>query len=412
MAEETNGLNAALDELLKGKKTEEIVGPNGLLKQLTKALLERAMNAELTHHLGYEKGQPEGRGSGNNRNGTSRKTVQGDFGRTEIAVPRDRNGSFEPQILPKHERRWRGFDDKIVSMYARGMSTRDIEAHLREIYGVDVSATLISQVTEEVMDEVRVWQSRPLEPLYMIVYLDALMVKMRHEGRVENRAVFVAIGVTMEGAKEVLGLWTNATEGAKLWLQILTEIRNRGVADILVSCVDGLKGFPEAISTVYPRTEVQLCIVHMVRNSLAYVNWKERKAVAEDLRGIYRAPTVEAGMAALESFEERWNAKYAAIGKLWRRHWAGIAPQFAYPEEIRRAIYTTNVVESLHMTLRKVIKTRASFPNEESALKLLYLALRNIAQRWRPAPNWRTSLNHFLLLWGDRIEAATARGGR
>ena len=231
MAEETNGLNAALDELLKGKKTEEIVGPNGLLKQLTKALLERAMNAELTHHLGYEKGQAEGRGTGNNRNGTSRKTVQGDFGSTEIAVPRDRNGSFEPQILPKHERRWTGFDDKIVSMYARGMSTRDIEAHLREIYGVDVSATLISQVTEEVKEEVRAWQSRPLEPLYTIVYLDALVVKMRHEGRVENRAVFVAIGVTMEGAKEVLGLWTSATEGAKLWLQILTEIRNRGVAD-------------------------------------------------------------------------------------------------------------------------------------------------------------------------------------
>ena len=241
MEEQTSGLEQALDELLKGKKTEEIVGPNGLLKQLTKALLERAMNAELTHHLGYEKGQTEGRGSGNNRNGKSRKRVQGDFGSIEIAVPRDRNGSFEPQILPKHERRWRGFDDKIVSMYA-----------------VDVSATLISQVTEEVMDEVRAWQSRPLEALYMMVYLDALVVKMRHEGRVENRAVFVAIGVTIEGGKEVLGLWTSAREGAKLWLQVLTEIRNRGVADILIACVDGLKGFPEAIATVYPRTEVQL----------------------------------------------------------------------------------------------------------------------------------------------------------
>jgi putative transposase len=257
MAEGTTGLEAALDELLKGKKPEEIMGPNGLLKELTKALLERAMNAELTHHLGYEKGRPEGRGSGNSRNGSSRKRVQGDFGSVEIAVPRDRNGSFEPQILAKHERRWTGFDDKIISMYARGMSTRDIEAHLHEIYGVDVSATLISQVTEEVMDEVRAWQGRPLEPLYMIVYLDALVVKMRHEGRVENRAVFVAIGVTVEGAKEVLGLWTSATEGAKLWLQILTEIRNRGVADILIACVDGLKGFPEAISTVYPRTEVE-----------------------------------------------------------------------------------------------------------------------------------------------------------
>ncbi len=327
-------------------------------------------------------------------------------------MPRDRNGSFEPKILPKHERRWRGFDDKIISMYARGMSTRDIEAHLREMYGVEVSATLISQVTDEVMEEVRAWQNRPLEPLYMIVYLDALVIKMRHEGRVENRAVFVAIGVTQEGSKEVLGLWTSATEGAKLWLQILTEIRNRGVQDILVACVDGLKGFPEAIVTVYPRTEVQLCIVHMVRNSLAYVNWKERKLVAADLRRIYRAPTAEAGAAELDRFEECWTGKYAAIGKLWRRHWTGISPQFAYPDEIRRAIYTTNVVESLHMTLRKTIKTRASFPSEEAALKLLYLALRNVAQRWRPAPNWRTSLNHFLLLWGDRIEAAGLRGGR
>lgn len=412
MEEKRTGLEQALDELLKGKKPEEIVGPDGLLKQLTKALLERAMNAELSHHLGYEKGQPEGRGSGNNRNGKSRKRVQGDHGAVEIAVPRDRNGSFEPKILPKHERRWHGFDDKIISLYARGMSTRDIEAHLREMYGVEVSATLISQVTDEVMEEVRAWQNRPLEPLYMIVYLDALVIKMRHEGRVENRAVFVAIGVTQEGSKEVLGLWTSASEGAKLWLQILTEIRNRGVQDILIACVDGLKGFPEAIATVYPRTEVQLCIVHMVRNSLAYVNWKERKLVAEDLRRIYRAPTAEAGAAELDRFEECWTSKYAAIGKLWRRHWAGISPQFAYPDEIRRAIYTTNVVESLHMTLRKVIKTRASFPSEESALKLLYLGLRNVAQRWRPAPNWRTSLNHFLLLWGDRIEAAGLRGGR
>ena len=407
-------LEAALDELLKGKGTEEIVGPNGLLKQFTKALLERAMNAELSQHLGYEpgQGQREGRGSGNSRNGKSRKTVQGDFGPVEIAVPRDRNGSFAPRILPKHERRWTGFDDKILSMYARGMSTRDIEAHLREIYGVEVSATLISQVTDAVLEDMREWQNRPLEPLYMIVYLDALVVKMRHEGRVDNRAVFVAIGVTEEGSKEVLGLWTSASEGAKLWLQILTEIRNRGVADILVACVDGLKGFPEAIAAVYPRTEVQLCIVHMVRNSLAYVNWKERKAVAADLRNVYRAPTEAAGLAALEDFEKRWDSQYAVISKLWRRHWAGIAPQFAYPDEIRRAIYTTNVVESLHMTLRKVIKSRASFPSEEAALKLLYLALRHIAQRWRAAPNWRTSLNHFLLLWGDRIEAVRAKAGR
>ena len=402
-------LEAALDELLAGKKTEEIVGPGGLLKQLTKALLERAMNAELTHHLGYEKHEPVGRGSGNTRNGKSRKRVQGDFGSVEVAVPRDRNGSFEPKILPKHERRFTGFDDKIISMYARGMTTRDIQAHLEEMYGVEVSATLVSEVTEAVMEDVRAWQSRPLEPIYMIVYLDALMVKMRHEGRVDNRAVFVGIGVTQEGSKEVLGLWTNATEGAKLWLQILTEIRNRGVKDILIACVDGLKGFPEAIQAVYPKTEVQLCIVHMVRNSLAYVNWKERKQVAGDLKLIYRAATAEEAEQRLTEFEARWDAQYATIGKMWRRNWAGISPLFAYPEEIRRSIYTTNIVESLNMTLRKVIKTRASFPSEEAALKLLYLALQNVAKRWRAAPNWRTSLNHFLLLWGDRIEAAWSR---
>lgn len=410
--EERTKLEAALDELLAGKSAEEIAGPGGVLKQLTKALLERAMNAELTHHLGYDKHEPEGRGSGNARNGRSRKTVQGDFGSVEIAVPRDRNGSFEPKILPKHERRFTGFDDKIVSMYARGMSTRDIQAHLQEIYGVEVSPGLVSEVTEAVMEDVRAWQSRPLEPLYMILYLDALMVKMRHEGRVENRAVFVAIGVTKEGLKDVLGLWTSATEGAKLWMQILTEIRNRGVQDILIACVDGLKGFPEAIQAVYPKTEVQLCIVHMVRNSLAYVNWKERKLVAQDLKLIYHAATAEEAEQRLSEFEARWDAKYATIGKMWRRHWAGISPLFAYPQEIRRSIYTTNVVESLHMTLRKVIKTRASFPSEESALKLLYLALKNVAQRWQATREWRTSLNHFMLRYGDRIEAALQRPSR
>jgi putative transposase len=405
-------LESALDELLAGKTAEEIAGPNGVLKQLTKALIERAMGAELTHHLGYEKHAPEGRGSGNNRNGASRKKVQGDFGAVEIAVPRDRNGTFEPKLIPKHERRFSGFDSKILSMYARGMTTRDIQAHLEEIYGVEVSPGLISQVTEAVMEEVIAWQNRPIEPIYLIVYLDALFVKMRHEGRVENRAVFVAIGVTQEGSKEVLGLWTSATEGAKLWLQILTELRQRGLKDILIACVDGLKGFPEAIEAAFPKTTVQLCIVHMVRNSLGYVNWKERKKVAADLRSIYRAATVEEAERRLGEFEARWDAQYASIGKMWRRHWTGITPLFAYPEEIRKAIYTTNVVESLHMTLRKVIKTRGSFPTEESALKLLYLALKNVSRRWKAAPNWRTSLNHFMLLYGDRIEAAWQRPAR
>jgi putative transposase len=348
MAEKSK-LDAALDELLAGKSTEEIVGPGGVLKQFTKALLERAMGAELSNHLGYDKHDSAGWNSGNSRNGTSRKTVQGDFGAVEIEVPRDRKGSFEPKILPKHERRFHGFDDKILSMYARGMSTREIQAHLEEIYGVEVSPSLISEVTDAVMEEVRTWQNRPLDPIYMVVYLDALIVKMRHEGRVENRAVFVAIGVNQEGAKEVLGLWTSATEGAKLWLQILTEIRNRGVQDILIACVDGLKGFPEAIATVYPKTEVQLCIVHMVRNSLAYVNWKERKKVAADLRQIYQAATAGEAEQRLAEFEQSWDEKYAVIGKIWRRHWSGITPLFAYPAEIRRSIYTTNIVESLHM---------------------------------------------------------------
>jgi putative transposase len=411
MAEPTK-LEAALDELLTGKTTEEIVGPGGLLKQLTKALIERAMNAEMSHHLGYEKHAPAGRGSGNNRNGRSRKKVQGDFGAVELEVPRDRNGTFEPKIIPKHERRFAGFDEKILSMYARGMATRDIQGHLQQMYGVEVSPALISQVTDAVMEEVRTWQNRPLEPIYLIVYLDALFVKMRHEGRVENRAVFVGMGVTQEGTKEVLGLWTSATEGAKLWLQILTEMRNRGVQDILVACVDGLKGFPEAIAAAYPKTTVQLCIVHMVRNSLGYVNWKERKTVAHDLRAIYRAATAEEAEQRLTEFEARWDAKYVSIGKMWRRHWAGIVPLFAFPEEIRRAIYTTNVVESLHMSLRKVIKTRGSFPSEEAALKLLYLGLQNVSKKWKAATNWRRALNHFTVVYGDRMEAAWQRPAR
>jgi putative transposase len=410
--EEKTKLESALDELLAGKTTEEIVGPNGLLKQLTKALVERAMNAELSQHLGYGKHAAEGRGSGNNRNGTSRKKVQGEFGSVEIEVPRDRNGTYDPKIIPKHERRFAGFDQKILSMYARGMTTRDIQAHLEEMYGVEVSPALISEVTDAVVEEVRAWQSRPLEAIYPILYLDALMVKMRHEGRVENRAVFVGIGVTLEGSKEVLGLWTSATEGAKFWLQILTEIRNRGVHDVLIACVDGLKGFPEAIQSVYPKTQVQLCIVHMVRNSLNYVNWKERKTVAADLKLVYRAATVEEAEQRLSEFEERWDAKYSSIGKMWRRNWAGIVPFFAFPAEIRRAVYTTNIVESLNMSLRKVIKTRGSFPGEEAALKLLYLALKNVAKRWQACRDWKVSLNHFVVLWGDRIEAAQARPSR
>jgi putative transposase len=393
-----------IDKLLTNyQKPEDIIGENGLLKQLTKALVERAMEAELTTHLGYEKHDPVGHGSGNSRNGASKKRLKGDFGEVEIAVPRDRNASFEPQIVPKGETRFTGFDDKILSMYARGMTTRDIQGHLEEIYGVAVSPTLISNVTEAIMEEVRAWQSRPLDALYPIVYLDALMIKMRENGTVQNRAVYVALGVTREGQKEVLGLWSSANEGAKFWLQVLTELKNRGLQDIFIACVDGLKGFPQAIEAVYPQTTVQLCIVHLVRGSLQYVSWKERRAVAQDLRSIYQATTVEGAEQEREAFAARWDRQYPTISALWRRHWEQITPLFAFPPEIRRIIYTTNAVESLHMILRKVIKTRGSFPNEEAAMKLLYLALRNVSKRWGLLPNWKEAMNRFALLWEARF---------
>jgi putative transposase len=393
-----------LDKLLANyEKPEDIVGENGLLKQLTKALVERAMEAELTTHLGYEKHDPVGYGSGNSRNGKSRKQLKGDFGEVEIEVPRDRQASFEPKIVPKGATRFAGFDDKILSMYARGMSTREIQGHLQEIYGVEVSPTLISNVTDAVLEEVRAWQSRPLDPLYPIVYLDALVIKMRDNGQVQNRAVYVAIGITMEGHKEVLGLWTSANEGAKFWLQVLTELKNRGLQDVFIACVDGLKGFPQAIETVYPKTTVQLCIVHLVRASLNYVNWQERKRVAADLKAVYRATTVEQAEQQLAALAERWDKRYPTISALWRRHWPQIIPFFAFPEEIRKVVYTTNAIESLNMTLRKVIKTRGSFPNEESALKLLYLALRNVAKKWHTIQGWKEALNRFAILWEDRF---------
>lgn len=395
-----------VDELLKDyQKPEDIIGENGLLKRLTKALLERALNAEMTHHLGYEKHEA-GPKRGNARNGKSRKTVKGEFGAIVVETPRDRQGTFEPQILPKHQRRFNGFDERILSMYARGMSVRDIQAHLQEIYGVEVSPALISEVTDAVLEEVETWQNRPLEPIYGIVYLDALYVKMRHEGRVETRAVYVAIGVDLAGRKEVLGLWSSGSEGAKFWLTVLTELRTRGVKDVLIACVDGLKGFPQAIGNVYPQARVQLCIVHMVRGSLNYVSWKDRKQVAGDLKAIYRAVNESQARAELERLNEKWGQKYQAIGKLWKEHWEGVATLFEFPEEVRRMIYTTNAVESLHMTLRKVIKTRGSFPSEEAAMKLLYLGLKNVTAKWETVQGWRTALNHFEMLWGERIQAA------
>jgi putative transposase len=399
-----------IDELLKDyQRPEDVIGENGLLKQLTKALLERAMSAELTNHLGYEKSDPVGYNSGNSRNGFTSKTLKGDFGEMVIETPRDRNGSFEPQIVKKHQTRFDGFDDKILSMYARGMTTREIQGHLTEMYGVDVSPTLISEVTDGVMEEVKAWQNRPSEPVYGIVYLDALYVKMRHEGRVENRAVYVAIGIGLDGQKDVLGLWSSSNEGAKFWLGVLTELRNRGVKEILIACVDGLKGFPQAIENVFPQAVVQLCIVHLVRASLNYVNWKERKLVAADLKEIYRAATAAQAEMELNAFQARWGSKYQAIGKLWKENWARVVPFFEFPAEVRKVIYTTNAVESLHMSLRKIIKTRGSFPSEEAAIKLIYLALRNVIQKWDTVQGWKQALNHFQMLWGDRIQTALNR---
>jgi putative transposase len=403
------GIDKELIDKLLGdyKGPEDLIGEHGLLKELTRALVERAMHAELTHHLGYEKHDPGGKGSGNSRNGTSAKTLKGDFGEVEIEVPRDRKGSFEPKIVPRHQRRFNGFDDKILSMYARGMTTREIQGHLQEIYGVEVSPSLISEVTDAVIEEVKAWQTRPLEPLYPILFLDALMVKMRHEGRVENRAVYVAIGIDLDGRKDVLGLWTSANEGAKFWLQVLTELRNRGVKDIFIACVDGLKGFPQAIETVFPQAQVQLCIVHLVRASLNYVSWKERKQVAEDLKSVYRAATEEQARQEMAAFAERWNPKYAPIAALWQRNWDRVIPFFAFPVEIRKMIYTTNAVESLNMSLRKALKTRVAFPSEDAALKVMYLALRNVIKKWESPLHWKAALNQFTLLWEDRIQIVT-----
>jgi putative transposase len=393
-----------VDKLLAGyEKPEDIIGENGLLKQLTKALVERALSAELTTHLGYEKHSPEGHNSGNSRNGVSGKRLKGDFGTVEIEVPRDRQASFEPKLVAKGQTRFAGFDDKILSLYARGMTTREIQGHLEEIYQVEVSPTLISNVTEAVMEEVKAWQSRPLDAIYPIVYLDALVVKMRTDGRVENRAVYVAIGVTLSGQKEVLGLWSSANEGAKFWLQVLTEMQNRGLKDIFIACVDGLKGFPQAIETIYPKTAVQLCLVHMVRASLNYVNWKERKQVAQDLKAIYRAATVEEAERQLAEFAAQWDRRYPSISPLWRRNWPGVIPFFQFPPEIRKIVYTTNAIESLNMSLRKAIKTRGPFPSEDAALKVMYLALRNLARKWNAVQGWKEALNHFALLWGARF---------
>jgi putative transposase len=392
-----------LEELLKDYKSpEDLLGQGSLLKELTKALVEKALDGELTHHLGYPKHSVSK--NDNARNGKSKKGLLTGHGKMEIVSPRDRNGSFEPELVKKRQTRFDGFDDKILSMYARGMTVREIQGHLEDIYAVEVSPDLISSVTDSVLDEVKAWQDRPLDAVYPIVFMDALRVKIRDNGHVINKAVYMALGVNLDGNKEVLGLWVAKEEGAKFWLKVVTELKNRGVKDMFIACVDGLKGFPEAIESVYPETQVQLCIVHMVRNSLRFVPWKDKKAVVADLKTIYTATNAEVAKENLNAFRTKWNEKYPTIADSWERNWEGLIPFLSYPDYIRKAIYTTNAIESLNRSLRKVTKNRGSFPNDESALKLLYLALRNISKKWTmPIRLWKQALNQFVILFPGRL---------
>ncbi|MCJ7629418.1 MAG: IS256 family transposase [Longimicrobiales bacterium] len=397
-------LNQILDRLVKGKAPEEILGQGGLVKDLTRRLVERVLEGEMTAHLGYEKHAQEGRDGGNSRNGKTGKRVKTDSVEIGIEVPRDRDGTFDPQMVAKGQRRLPGFDEKVIALYARGMTVREIQAHLKELYQVEVSPTLISAVTDAVMEDVRAWQARALDPVYPIVYLDAIHVKLRTAGHVKSQAVYLALAITLQGQKELLGLWVGEAEGAKFWLSVLTELKNRGVEDILIAAVDGLKGFPDAIEAVFPKTQVQLCIVHLIRSSLRYVSWKERRAVARDLKAIYRAPTLEAAEEELEAFSDQWDSRFPQISRIWRAHWANLTPFFDYPPEIRKVIYTTNAVESINAQLRKVTKHRGAFPTPDSVRKVLYLAIMKASERWtRPIQDWTSALNHLSIVFEGRI---------
>lgn len=392
-----------LDELLKGNKTPADF--NALFKGLKKAIFERALGAELTHHLGYAHSEDKPAGQDNHRNGITPKTVLTDDGALPIEVPRDRLGTFEPVLIAKGERRFTGFDDKIIAMYARGMTVREVQGYLEEMYGVRVSPDFISEVTDAVIEEVREWQVRPLEALYPVIFFDALRVKIRDEGMVKNKAVYLALGILPDGTKDILGIWIEQTEGAKFWLKVMTELKNRGVNDILIAVVDGLKGFPEAINAVFPETQVQTCIVHLIRASLNYASWKDRKAVATELKTIYRAQDANTARLALEAFDAGpWGKKYPPIAASWRRHWEEVIPFFAYPADVRKIIYTTNAIESVHMRLRKIIKTRGHFPSDDAATKLIYLALRNITKEWKmSAREWKAAMTQFAILFPERF---------
>jgi putative transposase len=393
-----------IDQLLAGARTEEeIAGPGGVLAQLTKRLIERAMEVELTDHLGYEPhAEPPG-GAGNTRNGSTPKTLLTEQGPVPIQTPRDRNSSFEPKIVRKRQRRFQGFDDKILALYSRGLSVRDIEAHLEEMYGVRVSRELISKVTDAVMDDVREWAKRPLEDVYPVIFLDALVLKIREGGSVQRRACYLALGVTLDGDRDVLGMWFQESEGAKFWMQVLTELKQRGVCDILICCVDGLTGFPEAIEAIFPNTTVQTCIVHLIRRSLRYVPRREREQVARDLKPIYTALDADAAQTELERFDEKWGARFPVITQAWLDAWEYVIPFLAFPEDVRRVIYTTNAIEALNRQLRKALKTKGHFPNEDAARKLIYLAVRNATPQWTRCRNWTVALLAFKIHFGERL---------
>ena len=397
-------LKQLVNSLVAGKTLEEIFGKGGLMSQLRKRLAESALEGEMVAHLGYAKHAVEGRNRGNSRNGKGSKQVETESGALEIEVPRDRDGTFEPQLIRKRQRRLRDFDEKVLSLYARGLPTREIVEHLEELYGTDVSPTLITAVTDAVLEDVRAWQARPLDPLYPIVYLDALHIKLKQSGHVQTCAVYIALGINRDGQKEVLGLWVGEAEGAKFWLSILTELKSRGLEDILIAALDGLKGFPEAMAAVYPRTEIQLCIVHMVRNSLKYVSWKHRKNVARDLRTIYTARTLAEAEGAREKFAATWDEICPLISKLWRSNWTHLTGFFNYPPAIRKVIYTTNAIESIQAQLRKVTRHRGAFPTVDSVQKVLYLALRKAKERWTmPIQEWPPALYHLSLVFPGRV---------
>ena len=402
---------AALPQLTKQMLEELIPGPvtkeqfTDIFENFKKAFIERAMGAEMSHHLGYDAGQAKPEGATNHRNGSSAKTVITDTGSVRIGVPRDREGSFEPQLIGKHERRFTGFDDKIIAMYARGMTVREIQAFLAEMYAVDVSPELISSVTDAVMSEVTAWQARPLEAMYPVVFFDALRVKIRENGVVRNKAVYLALGILADGTRDILGIWIENTEGAKFWMKVFNDMKTRGCNDVLIAVTDGLKGMGEALEVVYPQTTLQTCIVHLMRNSLDYANWKDRKPLAAAIKPVYTAPSAEAALAELDAFESGpWGKKFPTVVAAWRRVWDKVIPFFVFPPEVRRVIYTTNAIESVNARLRKILKTRGHFPNDEAATKLIWLALRNITKDWvRAAPHWKAAMNQFAILYQERF---------